>query len=194
MASQLLHLLTQSIFTAVKGGSAQWTQLEPNSSEPRGAPSQRTGHTIVTHGDSLYLFGGTDGQYHYNDTWQYNTITGVWTELQCSGYIPVPREGHSATLVNDTMYVFAGRGVDGSDLEDLAAFKLVGPEGVAHRWYMFQHMGPTPSGRSGHAMASWGPKVFVLGGESYNGVSYDPNFVNILDTGQWCSSIPSSTT
>lgn len=71
-----------------------------------------------------HSFGGTDGQYHYNDTWQYDTNTKTWKELLCIGYIPVPREGHSSTLVDDVMYVFGGRGVDGKDLEDLAAFKI----------------------------------------------------------------------
>lgn len=71
-----------------------------------------------------HSFGGTDGQYHYNDTWQYDLASGQWTELACIGYIPVPREGHAATLVDDVMYVFGGRGVDGKDLEDLAAFKI----------------------------------------------------------------------
>lgn len=77
--------------------------------------------------DSLsptHRFGGTDGQYHYNDTWCYDTSAGIWTELSCTGYIPVPREGHAATLVDDVMYIFGGRGVDGKDLEDLAAFKI----------------------------------------------------------------------
>jgi hypothetical protein len=73
---------------------------------------------------SLNSFGGTDGQYHYNDTWCYDTNSGIWVELSCIGYIPVPREGHAATLVDDVMYVFGGRGVDGKDLEDLAAFKI----------------------------------------------------------------------
>lgn len=72
----------------------------------------------------LFSFGGTDGQYHYNDTWCYDTNTQIWVELSCIGYIPVPREGHAATLVDDVMYVFGGRGVDGKDLEDLAAFKI----------------------------------------------------------------------
>ena len=69
-------------------------------------------------------FGGTDGNFHYNDTWRFDTITKVWTELNCIGYIPVPREGHAATLVDDVIYVFGGRSVDGKDLEDLAAFKI----------------------------------------------------------------------
>lgn len=52
-----------------------------------------------------------------------------------------------------------------------------------HRWFMFQNMGPAPSGRSGHSMATHGSKVFVLGGESYtSGRVDDPSLVHILDT------------
>jgi hypothetical protein len=69
-------------------------------------------------------FGGTDGAFHYNDTWCLDLNTRLWTELQCIGYIPVPREGHSAALVDDVMYVFGGRDVGGKDLGDLAAFKF----------------------------------------------------------------------
>jgi hypothetical protein len=69
-------------------------------------------------------FGGTDGSYHYNDTWAFDVNTRTWQELTCIGYIPVPREGHAAAVVDDVMYVFGGRGVDGKDLNDLAAFKI----------------------------------------------------------------------
>jgi hypothetical protein len=69
-------------------------------------------------------FGGTDCQYHYNDTWVFDTNTATWSELTCIGYTPSPREGHAAALVDDVMYVFGGRGVDGKDLGDLGAFKL----------------------------------------------------------------------
>ena len=50
--------------------------------------------------------------------------TGKWTELQCIGFIPSPREGHAAAIVGNVIYVFGGRGVDGKDLSDLAAFKI----------------------------------------------------------------------
>jgi N-acetylneuraminic acid mutarotase len=69
-------------------------------------------------------FGGTDGNYHYNDTWMLDIASRRWTELECIGYLPSPREGHAAALVDDVMYVFGGRGIDGQDLGDLAAFKL----------------------------------------------------------------------
>lgn len=53
------------------------------------------------------------------------------------------------------------------------------------RWYMFTNMGPAPSGRSGHAMATWHNKVFVLGGESYTSSKHEwPNMINMLDTGK----------
>lgn len=142
----------------------------------------------------LCRFGGTDGQYHYNDTWSFDVSTREWTELQCTGFVPAPREGHAAALVGDVMYIFGGRGVDGADLDDLTACKLssrwfrthvllVHIRNLANRWFMFQNMGPSPSGRSGHVMASHGIQVFVLGGESSAGPQADETaLIHVLDT------------
>jgi hypothetical protein len=48
---------------------------------------------------------------------------------------------------------------------------------------MFQNMGPSPSGRSGHAMATAGSRVFVLGGESFTSPKADdPMMIHVLDT------------
>lgn len=153
-----------------------WESYEPASGNDK--PPRRTGHASVTHGDRIIIFGGTDGRYHYNDTWMFDVTTRKWTELQCTGYIPSPREGHAAALVDDVMYVFGGRGVDGTDLSDLTAFKL-----STQRWFMFQNMGPSPTGRSGHAMASNGTRVFVLGGESSTGTATDEAaLIHVLDT------------
>lgn len=82
----------------------------------------------------VYRFGGTDCQYHYNDTWVFDTTTNIWTELTCIGFIPSPREGHAASLVDDVIYVFGGRGVDGKDLGDLGAFKI-SSESTHCIWY-----------------------------------------------------------
>ncbi|KAK0569231.1 hypothetical protein OC861_001157 [Tilletia horrida] len=143
-------------------------------------PPRRTSHVSVTYKDCIYIFGGTDGQYHYNDTWCYSVTRNEWTELSCIGYIPVPREGHSACLVDDVMYVFGGRGVDGKELGDLASFKITNK-----RWYMFANMGPSPSGRSGHALICYQNRVVVLGGENLSGTKGDdPSMLYVLDTGK----------
>ncbi|RPD82328.1 hypothetical protein L226DRAFT_556194 [Lentinus tigrinus ALCF2SS1-7] len=158
---------------------AAWELVEPVEGSPR--PPKRTSHVCVTYGEKIILFGGTDCQYHYNDTWAFDTNTKTWSELTCIGFIPSPREGHSAAMVDDVVYVFGGRGVDGKDLGDLGAFKVTN-----QRWYMFQKMGPAPSPRSGHAMASMGSRVFVLGGlggESLNPQKpEDPSLIHVLDT------------
>jgi hypothetical protein len=71
-------------------------------------------------------FGGTDRQHHYNDTWSFDIDTETWSELACTGYIPEPREGHAAALVDDILYVFGGRDVNGKDLDDIVVLRITG--------------------------------------------------------------------
>jgi hypothetical protein len=47
---------------------------------------------------------------------------------------------------------------------------------------MFQNMGPAPSPRSGHAMASFGEKVYVLGGEALTTPPDPSDMIHVLDT------------
>lgn len=102
-----------------------------------------------------------------------------WTQHDYVGFVPAPREGHAATLVNDVMYVFGGRTEEGLDLGDLAAFRI-----STRRWYSFHNMGPTPSPRSGHSMTSFGQQVIVMGGEP-SSAPRDPqelSMIYVLDT------------
>lgn len=77
------------------------------------------------------------------------------------------------------MYIFGGRTEDGTDLGDLAAFRI-----TSRRWYTFQNMGPSPSPRSGHSMTAVSKSVVVVGGEpsSPAGTSSDLAVVYVLDT------------
>jgi len=149
---------------ALQQPTNRWEVLITNTSEGGQSqgpvPPARTNHTMITWGDKLYLFGGTDGMNWFNDVWSYSPHTNSWTLLECIGYIPSPREGHAAALVGDVMYVFGGRTEEGNDLGDLAAFRI-----SSRRWYTFQNMGPSPSPRSGHSMTTVGKQVIVLAGE-----------------------------
>jgi hypothetical protein len=117
----------------------------------------------------------------FNDVWTYDPRSNSWSELDCVGFIPTPREGHAAALVNDVMYVFGGRTDEGMDLGDLAAFRI-----STRRWYSFQNMGPAPSPRSGHSMTAFGKQIIVMAGEP-SSAPRDPaelSMAYILDTGK----------
>jgi Kelch motif len=72
----------------------------------------------------FHRFGGiSDGDY-LNDTWSFDITTRKWTELQCTGTIPSPREDHAAVLVDGIMYVFGGSTADERYSDDLIALRL----------------------------------------------------------------------
>lgn len=139
-------------------------------------PSQTASKVV---GLIYHRFGGTNGTHWFNDVWSYDPVPSAWVQLECIGYIPAPREGHSAALVNDVMYIFGGRTEEGADLGDLAAFRL-----TSRRWYTFQNMGPSPSPRSGHSMTAFGNQIIVLAGEPSSAPqdADELSLVYILDT------------
>lgn len=124
-------------------------------------------------------YGGTDKATCFNDVWEYNVATAEWKKMDCTGYIPSPREGHASALVKDKLYVFGGRTEEGTDLGDLAALDL-----TSARWYTFQNMGRSPSPRSDHTMSAAFKKIYVLGGEPSSGPrdTEELKMVYILDT------------
>lgn len=119
-------------------------------------------------------FGGTNGTQWFNDVWSYDPKVVAWSQLDCIGYIPLPREGHSAALIDDVMYIFGGRTEEGTDLGDLAAFRI-----TSRRWYTFQNMGPSPSPRSGHSMTAFGKQIVVLAGEP-SSAARDPSELSMV--------------
>lgn len=106
-------------------------------------------------------------------------MVNKWMQLDCIGYIPAPREGHAAAMVDDVMYIFGGRTEEGTDLGDLAAFRI-----TTRRWYTFQNMGPSPSSRSGHSMTTVGKSIVTFGGEPSSAASSanDLGVLYVLDT------------
>ncbi|KAK5994972.1 Tip elongation aberrant protein 1 [Cladobotryum mycophilum] len=156
----------------------RWEILLNADASPK-VPAARTNHSVITYNDKMYLFGGTNGFQWFNDVWCYDPAVNKWAQLDCIGFIPAAREGHAAALVDDVMYIFGGRTEEGSDLGDLAAFRI-----TSRRWYTFQNMGPSPTPRSGHSMTTVGKSIVVLGGEpsSPSAASNDLGILYVLDT------------
>jgi len=121
----------------------RWESYEPTPGNDE--PLPRSNHVSVTTGNRIIMFVcplppllpslmfcrfggcGSDGsgdRHLFNDTWSFNISTRKWTELRCTGSIPSPREGHTAVLVDNVMYVFGGGDPDGTRLRDLTALDL----------------------------------------------------------------------
>lgn len=87
----------------------------PETSESEGGdfvPAPRMGHTLSYSSEmgGALLFGGEDGETSFNDVALFETGVRAWRPLQLSGMAPVPRAGHTATLVSPSrLYVFGGR-------------------------------------------------------------------------------------
>ena len=64
---------------------------------------------------------------------------------------------------------------------------LVQTQNLAQRWTALQDIGPSPSARGHHAMASVGTRVFVLGGtSSISGSLVDETKpIHVLDTSMY---------
>lgn len=117
---EFMNDLWEFDMNTLRDSSPAWRKVESTNIPP----PARTGHITVPFEGKIYLFGGTDGGYHYNDIWSFDVKTAVWEEIKCTGYIPVPREGHSASVIDGVIYIFGGRDVNGRDLGDLTAFKI----------------------------------------------------------------------
>ena len=68
-------------------------------------------------------------------------------------------------------------------------YYLVHMRNVAQRWFKFHNMGPSPRGRSGHAMASDGTRVFVFGGLSKGARADEISLVHVFDTSMFFRSL-----
>jgi hypothetical protein len=62
---------------------------------------------------------------------------------------------------------------------------LVHMRNTAQRWFKFHNVGQSPQDRSGHAMASDGTRIFVVGGCS-NGAD-DTSLIHVFDTSMYCT-------
>ncbi|KAL8448488.1 hypothetical protein Emed_003749 [Eimeria media] len=78
-------------------------------------------------GLQLVIFGGCGGvKYERNalaDVWSLDCETWTWEQHMFTGTPPAPRQGHSAAIKGDTMFVFGGWSNDGN-FNDLFAYDL----------------------------------------------------------------------
>ena len=111
-------------------------------------PSARFGHSMISYGRKIYLFGGGCGlpanvagesgsniTSIFNDFYCFDTEVSVWSPLNCPGEMPSPRMCHSMVLVpensllnsNPKILIFGGAtdNTGSESFTDLYSFDLV---------------------------------------------------------------------
>lgn len=72
-------------------------------------PYQRYGHTAVLYKECAYIWGGrNDDRGASNILHEFKTGNHQWSIIPVTGQIPGPRDGHSACVIRDKMYIFGG--------------------------------------------------------------------------------------
>ncbi|CAO3563804.1 unnamed protein product [Mortierella alpina] len=153
--------------------SPKWNRLEPASD----LPPARAGHCAAAHDGKIYIFGGADEQFFYNDIWCYDPLANQWEAVPAFGVLPTSRQGHASTVVDDTMYIYGGMDHEDQLLGDLSAFKF-----NDRRWLTFPDTVDSASPRTEHSMCRVGEKIYILGGQLELNVNEDSSSIYILDT------------
>lgn len=105
-------------FEAGAHGQCRWERLTAvredagadNGAAALSVPDGRWGHTMVEHKGFLYMFGGSSPGQAYTGLWRLDPSTRPcrWSLMAQEGEQPPARGGHSATVVDDTLYIFGG--------------------------------------------------------------------------------------
>ncbi|XP_060844195.1 kelch domain-containing protein 3 [Rhopalosiphum padi] len=139
----------------------KWWKLELNDDQDcKCVPFQRYGHTAVALGSNIYLWGGRNDNEVCNTLYCFNTITLKWTKPTVYGNVPVPRDGHSACIIQNCMYIFGGfqehPSLFASDLYMLNFHSMV--------WSIVKTKGHPPSYRDFHTATAIDNKMYIFGG------------------------------
>lgn len=164
-------------------GSDAWSQLSPSGS----LPSARFGHSAVTYGGKIYIFGGQlSGGSKVNDLWVYDIAGNSWAELSPSGSLPTARGFHGSSLYNGKMYVFGGDDGTAYARNDLWVYDIAG-----NSWAQLSPSG-TPPGRFGTLMVPYGGKLYLFGGV-VGGDKENDLWVYDISGNSWTELSPSGT-
>ena len=128
----------------------RWKALPvPAESDPdfHAVPYQRYGHTSVVYGDFAYIWGGrNDDKGASNVLHCFDTTRRRWMIIEATGNVPGARDGHSACVIQNKMYIFGGyeEWLDrfSNDIHEFSfntcAWSLLVTSGTPARWRDFQ--------------------------------------------------------
>lgn len=144
-------------------------------------PGPRDSHSAVLVGETMIVFGGTNGSTKVNDLHILDLRTKEWSKPDPRGLPPSPRESHTATLIgNDRIVIFGGSGEgEGNYLNDLHVLDI-----TAMQWSSPEVKGEVPVPRDSHSAVAIGNKLLVYGGDCGDRYYGDIDVLD-MDTMRW---------
>ncbi|KAJ4851432.1 hypothetical protein Tsubulata_013963 [Turnera subulata] len=122
-------------------------------------PPPRVGVTMAAVGQTIYVFGGRDGEHkELNQLYSFDTSTNKWTLLSSNDTGPAHRSYHSTASDDSRVYIFGGCGVAGR-LNDLWGYDV-----VEQNWINYPSPGDSCKGRGGPGLAVARGKIWVVYG------------------------------
>ncbi|XP_002731257.1 kelch domain-containing protein 3-like [Saccoglossus kowalevskii] len=142
----------------------KWTELVCNASNSEFIPYMRYGHTVVAIDDIVYLWGGrNDSVGACNKLFCYDTGQNMWCCPKVIGDIPAARDGHSACVIDNCMYIFGGY-EDESECFSNTVHKL---DTKTLTWSLLRvSRGESAYWRDFHTAIAIGQYMLVFGGRS----------------------------
>ncbi|CAL8464836.1 g4371 [Coccomyxa elongata] len=145
----------------------EWAPVELLQNAARPSPRDFAAMVDLPAG-KLLLFGGLDAsEKRLDDTWIFDSITSIWTEVKQDRSRPKPRYAHSLARMDSRVFLFGGETNTGlvADLWTLRGATTDIEEGVV-AWIPLDLPGSTPAPRKGAAMAGLNSWLVVMGGRT----------------------------
>eukprot|EP01017_Pseudomicrothorax_dubius_P048413 TRINITY_DN879_c0_g1_i1.p1 TRINITY_DN879_c0_g1~~TRINITY_DN879_c0_g1_i1.p1 ORF type:complete len:594 (+),score=117.05 TRINITY_DN879_c0_g1_i1:17-1798(+) len=143
--------------------------------EARGEPPQpRCGHTAVTIGSKMFVFGGAQldrgtACKYFNDLYVLRSDADEspeWEKLSPLGEQPTPRAWHTMKVYGEYLVLFGGKSATGL-LDDLWLLEV-----RTITWRRLETVGGRPRGRYRHATAIYGDYLILIGGATQRQLGY----------------------
>ena len=119
---------------------------------------ERLGSTMVLHGHTLYVFGGSHFNYFYQPVFvQFNVHTNGWKKLEFPDLFPSVRFAHCSFVYNGGVYIYGGIGESGV-LKDIWKFNI--SKNMWEEMKNLSYLKPL----AGHSCTLVNQTVFIFGG------------------------------